>query len=547
MKGIGEMLDQHRKEMHEQFSQILSVIGKSKTPKPEAPNFAITTRSGVNTRDPPFPTPANHTEGATEKEGSEGVEPSIIHNKEPAHQPSIFYQPFKSSNMSFPSIVKKPKKDDEDERLLSIFKWIHINLSFLEAMIHMPMGANVLKDLLSHKEKLEKAASSVKLSEECSAIIQRSLPQKEGDPGSFTLSCLIGPLVVKNALADLRARLIYPISDSPWVSPVQVVPKKGGMTVVKNEKNKLISQRTVTGWRVMKTTASLDGFLGYCHIPIDPGGSRENSHSLPYETFHIQTDAFRIMQGSSTFLALYDSQFPELIEAAMEVSIDDFFVFGSSFDHYLKNLEKMLKRCEETDLVLNWENATSWLRKESPLAISSQVQEIEVNKAKSKQIPNYFPTKPDWSLPFEVVCDASDYTVGAVLGKRIDKHFKPIHYARKTMNEAQESYTTTKKELLAIVFAFDKFCQYLVISKTIVFTDHFALRYLFTKQDAKSNVPTESYEGASSEMRHHKSFGNVTTDHLEDITVLPLLQEKSLKPVSIAHSFRNAGAGQDWG
>ncbi|GJS87522.1 hypothetical protein Tco_0770158 [Tanacetum coccineum] len=82
---------------------------------------------------------------------------------------------------------------------------IHINLPFLEAMIHMPKGAKVLKDLLSHKEKLEKAASSVKLSEECSAIIHMSLPQKEGDPGSFTLPCLIGPLAVKNALADLGA------------------------------------------------------------------------------------------------------------------------------------------------------------------------------------------------------------------------------------------------------------------------------------------------------------------------------------------------------
>ncbi|GKF16946.1 hypothetical protein Tco_0061864, partial [Tanacetum coccineum] len=85
-----------------------------------------------------------------------------------------------------PKKLKKQKKDDEDKRLLSIFKQIHINLPFLEA-IHMPKGAKVLKNLLSHKEKLERAASSVKLSEECSAIIQRSLSQKEGDPGSFTL------------------------------------------------------------------------------------------------------------------------------------------------------------------------------------------------------------------------------------------------------------------------------------------------------------------------------------------------------------------------
>ncbi|GJT74435.1 reverse transcriptase [Tanacetum coccineum] len=103
--------------------------------------------------------------------------------------------------------LKKQKKDDEDERLLSILKQIHINLPFLEAMIHMPKGGKVLKDLISHKEKLEKAASSVKLSEECSAIIQRSLHQKEGDLGSFTLPCLIEPLPVKNALADLGASI----------------------------------------------------------------------------------------------------------------------------------------------------------------------------------------------------------------------------------------------------------------------------------------------------------------------------------------------------
>ncbi|GJT40130.1 DNA-directed DNA polymerase [Tanacetum coccineum] len=74
-------------------------------------------------------------------------------------------------------------------------------------MIHMPKGAKVLKDILSHKEKLETVAFSVRLDEECSAIIQRSLPQKEGDPSSFTLLCLIGPLAVKNALADLGASI----------------------------------------------------------------------------------------------------------------------------------------------------------------------------------------------------------------------------------------------------------------------------------------------------------------------------------------------------
>ncbi|GKD50936.1 reverse transcriptase domain-containing protein, partial [Tanacetum coccineum] len=96
--------------------------------------------------------------------------------------------------------------------------------------------------------------------------------------------------------------------------------------------------------------------------------------------------------------------------------------------------------------------------------------------------------KPDWSLPFEIMCDASDYAVGAVLGQRKDKHFQPIHYASKMMNEAQENYTTTEKELSVVVFAFDKFRQYLALSKTIVFTDHPALRYLFAKQDVKPRL-----------------------------------------------------------
>ncbi|GJV27643.1 reverse transcriptase domain-containing protein [Tanacetum coccineum] len=89
------------------------------------------------------------------------------------------------------------------------------------------------------------------------------------------------------------------------------------------------------------------------------------------------------------------------------------------------------------------------------------IQAFDTLKRELTQAPIMI--KPDWSLPFKIMCDASNYAVEAVLGQRIDKHFKPIHYASKTMNEAQENYTTTEKELLAVVFAFDKFRQYLVI------------------------------------------------------------------------------------
>ncbi|GJR26027.1 reverse transcriptase domain-containing protein [Tanacetum coccineum] len=92
---------------------------------------------------------------------------------------------------------------------------------------------------------------------------------------------------------------------------------------------------------------------------------------------------------------------------------------------------------------------------------------------------------PDWNVPFELMCDASDFAVGAVLGQQIDGKFKPIYYASKTLKNAQEHYTTTEKELLTVVFSFDKFHLYLILSKTIVYTDHSALKYLFSKEDAK--------------------------------------------------------------
>ncbi|GKG22879.1 reverse transcriptase domain-containing protein, partial [Tanacetum coccineum] len=84
--------------------------------------------------------------------------------------------------------------------------------------------------------------------------------------------------------------------------------------------------------------------------------------------------------------------------------------------------------------------------------------------------------------------DASDYAIGAFLGQRIEKHFRPIHYASKTMNEAKTNYTTTKKEMLAVVYAFEKFRSYLIMNKSVVYTDHFVLKYLFNKKDAKARL-----------------------------------------------------------
>jgi hypothetical protein len=95
---------------------------------------------------------------------------------------------------------------------------------------------------------------------------------------------------------------------------------------------------------------------------------------------------------------------------------------------------------------------------------------------------------PDWSLPFELMCDASDFALGAVLGQRINKVPHAIYYASRTLNYAQLNYSTTKKEFLAVIFALEKFRSYLIGSKVIVFTNHAALRYLFTKKDTKPRL-----------------------------------------------------------
>jgi hypothetical protein len=92
---------------------------------------------------------------------------------------------------------------------------------------------------------------------------------------------------------------------------------------------------------------------------------------------------------------------------------------------------------------------------------------------------------PDWSQPFEIMCDASDYAVGTVLGQRKEGRVHVIYYASKTLSGVQLNYATTEKELLAVVFAFEKFRSYIVNSKVIVYTDHAAIKYLLAKKEAK--------------------------------------------------------------
>ncbi|GJX80246.1 reverse transcriptase domain-containing protein [Tanacetum coccineum] len=182
--------------------------------------------------------------------------------------------------------------------------------------------------------------------------------------------------------------------------------------------------------------------------------------------------------------------FHDMVEDFMEVFMDDFSVFGNSFDCCLDNLDRMLARWIEVDRAkidviaklpypTNVKGVRSFMGhagfyrrfiKDFSMISKPMTQllmkdvkfdffddcEKAFNILKEKLTTAPIIISPDWNVPFELMCDASDFAVGAVLGQQIDGKFKPIYYASKTLNNAQEHYTTTKKELLAVLFSFDK-------------------------------------------------------------------------------------------
>nr|GEX57084.1 reverse transcriptase domain-containing protein [Tanacetum cinerariifolium] len=281
----------------------------------------------------------------------------------------------------------------------------------------------------------------------------------------------IHDVIKKEVEKLLDARLIYPISNSPWVSPVHCVPKKGGMVVIKNDENKLVPTRLVTGWRVCidyrKLNESthkdhfplpftdqmlerlagneyycfLDGFPSYFQIPIDPKDQKKTTFTYYYGTFAYKRMPFRLCNAPGTFQRCMMVIFHDMIEQTMEVFMDDFLVFENSFSMCLTNLERMLKRCEDTKLALNWEKS-HFMVKEAFRTLKEKLTEAPILIALN------------WDQPFELMCDASDFAVGAVLGQRVEKHFRPIHYASKTMTQAESNYTTTEKEMLAAIRLF---------------------------------------------------------------------------------------------
>ena len=272
-------------------------------------------------------------------------------------------------------------------------------------------------------------------------------------------------------------------------------------------------------------------------------------------------------------------------------------MFGSNFDSCLHNLELVLERCKETNLVLNWEKCHFMVREGIVLGHKVSSKGIEVDQAKIDVIDKLPPpttvrgirsflghagfyrrfikdfskiarplsnllakdvsfvfsdeclnafnclkeklthapivAAPNWEQPFEVMCDASDEAIGAVLGQRKEKQFRTIYYASRTLTETQRNYTTTEKELLSVVFAFDKFCSYLILSKVVVYTNHSAIKFLFAKQDAKPRLIRWILllQEFDIEIKDKKGAENYVADHLSRLDS-PAMEDGYSNPIN---------------
>nr|GFC12440.1 DNA-directed DNA polymerase [Tanacetum cinerariifolium] len=185
--------------------------------------------------------------------------------------------------------------------------------------------------------------------------------------------------VIKKEVEKLiDAGLIYLIFDSPWVSPVHCVPKKGGFTIVENEENELIPTRLVTGWPVCIDYRKLNEATCKDHFPLP--FMDQMLERLARNEFYCFLDGF-----SGCMLAI----FYDMVEKTMEVFMDDFSVFRNSFENCLSRLDKMLQRCEDTNLGLNWEKSQFIVKEGIVLGHTISKNGIEVDKAKSMSLLNY--------------------------------------------------------------------------------------------------------------------------------------------------------------
>nr|GFB00342.1 reverse transcriptase domain-containing protein [Tanacetum cinerariifolium] len=372
-------------------------------------------------------------------------------------------------------VIEPKTKSEEDEPPEVELKELppHLEYAFLDDNGEWPVI--IAKDLSSNKKtdlinvlKTQKKAIAWKLMDIKGIDLEfwshKILLEEEHSPkvqSQRRVNPKIHDVIKKEVEKLLDAGLIYPISDSPWVSPIHCVPKKGGMTIIKNDENKLVPTRLVTGWRVcidyrklneatrkdhfllpfmdqmLERLAGneyycfLDKFSRYFQILIDLKDQEKTTFTCPYRTFAYKRMPFGLCNAPRTFQRCMMAIFHDMIERTMKVFMDDFL----EKSHFMVKEgivlgNKISKKGIEVDkakieVILKLPHPTTTFR-----TLKDKLTEAPILIA------------PNWDQPFELMCDASDFTVGAVLGQRIDKHFQPIYYTK--INEAFPLETLNK-------------------------------------------------------------------------------------------------------
>ncbi|GJU31483.1 reverse transcriptase domain-containing protein, partial [Tanacetum coccineum] len=301
----------------------------------------------------------------------------IIYSSSPSFtpfegDPSPNLPPMKNDDLKQVDVtMTKPSIDEPPELELKDLP-SHIEYAFLEGTDKLPVIISkelkdeekyaLLKVLKSHKRAIAWKISYIK-GIDPSFCTHKILMEDDFKPAvqpQRRVNLKIHKVIKKEVIKLLDAGLIYHISDSPWVSPVHCVPKKGGMTIVENEDKELIPIRLVTGWRVCIDYRKLNDVTRKGHFP------------LPFMDQMLE----RTFQGCMMAI------FHDMIEETMEVFMDDFSVFGDYLSSYLSHLDQMLKRCEDTNLVLNWEKCHFMVKDGIVLGHKISKSGIKVDRAK---------------------------------------------------------------------------------------------------------------------------------------------------------------------
>nr|GEV58996.1 reverse transcriptase domain-containing protein [Tanacetum cinerariifolium] len=374
-------------------------------------------------------------------------------------RPSVPTKPSPKKRLNDQKLRKKAM--NEMEKFFQIFQDFHFDISFADGLLLMPKFASTIKSLLANKDKLFELAK-ISLNENCSTMLLKKLPENLGDLGKFLIPCDFSRMDVCHALADLGASF-------------------EGTDFILEEIEAYLKDESIS--------PEID------HADCDSEGDICLIEKLLHDDL-FQLHPIDLKQGEVV-------KAKSLIEEPLRIRVKRFtisFRICLPRSPWVSPIHCVPKKGGITVV----ENENNELiptllvtEKETPFVFSKDcIDAFETLKKKLTEAPIL--VVPNWNLPFELICDASDFPIGAGLGQQKTKHFQPIHYASKTMIEAQIHYTTTEKEMLAVLLLqeFDIIICDKKVTKNLA-ADHLSRlenphKDVFENKDINENFPLET-------------------------------------------------------